>query len=102
MTVSAEAKRRLEVAVTSKKVADELVAAIDAPGSGPAAVVAAFGVTTDLPATACAGGATPTAAQVDAAIAVLAAAAEVRLDAIEAKTNAILTALKGASYMATA
>lgn len=101
MALSTEAKRRLEVAVTSSSVAVELAAAIDAPGSGPAAVVAAFGTTTNLPATTCAGGSAPTAAQVDAAIAVLAAAAEARLDAIEAKINATLLALKDASYMAT-
>lgn len=132
MTVSAEAKRRLETAVTSKKVADELVAAIDAPGSGPAAVVVAFGATTNLTAlapaavtmtaAATAGGAAPTAAQVDAAInaataeikgmldaktdnvdaETLRTEVEARLDALEAKVNAILVSLKAASYMATA
>lgn len=132
MTVSAEAKRRLEVAVTSKKVADELVAAIDAPGSGPADVVVAFGSTTNLTAlapaavtmtgAATAGGATPSAADVNAAInaataeikgmldaktdnvdaETLRTEVEARLDALETKVNAILVSLKAASYMASA
>lgn len=102
MSVSDEAKRRLEVAVTSKAVAEELVAAINAPGSGPAVVVAGFGVTTNLPAANCAGGAAPTAVQVNAAIDAVSATAEARIDALEAKVNELLTALKNASYMATA
>lgn len=131
MTISANAKKRLTAAVTSKAVADELVAAIDAPGSGPAAVVVEFGATSNLTplvpvattfaGAATAGGAAPTATQVNAAIdaatalvktaldlkadnadtETLRTEVEARLDALEAKVNAILTSLKAASYMAT-
>ncbi len=101
MTISTNAQNRLEKAVTSKAVAAELVAAINAPGSGPAAVVTAFGTTAAIPAAACAGVDTPTATQVNAAIDAVAAAAEARLDAIEAKINALLASLKAASYVAT-
>lgn len=102
MTISTEAKRRLAVAVTSNEVADELVAAIDAQGSGPATVVAAIGASTNLPAAACAGGAAPTAAQVNAAIDTVAAVAETRLDTLESRVNDILAALKASSQMAAA
>jgi len=132
MTISADAKKRLTAAVTSKAVADELVAAIDAPGSGPAGVVVAFGVTANLTAlapiavtmtgAACAGAATPSATDVNAAInsataeikgfidakadnadvETLRTEVEARLDALEAKVNAVLTSLKAASYMASA
>lgn len=101
MSLSASTKRRLVTAVTSQAAADELAAAIDAQGSGPAAVVAAFGTTTNLPAANCAGGSAPTATQVNAAIDAVATVAETRLDNLEAKVNAILTALKNAGLMAT-
>ena len=80
MSVSDEAKRRLATAVTSQAVAEELVAAIDSQGSGPAAVILAFGVTTNLTplvvaaatfstsAMAAVAPAAPTAAEVAAAI----------------------------------
>ncbi len=102
MSLSVEAKRRLAVAVTSESVGTELAAAIDAQGSGPAARVAAFGTTTAIPAAACAGAATPTATQVNAAIDTAAAAAELRLDAIETKINTILSAMVTAGTMASA
>lgn len=132
MTLSTDAKRRLEVAVANSATGKELADAIDAGGSGPAAVVAAFGGTTNLTAlvvaaatftgSACAGGDTPTAAQVDTAIdaatakvkavvdvkadnadvETLRTEAELRLDALETKVNAILAALKDASLMAAA
>jgi hypothetical protein len=130
MTISVKAKARLAVAVTSKAIADELVAAIDAQGSGPAAVVTAFGTTTNLTplvvsATTFAGAATagasaPTATQVntaiDAATALVKTAldlkadnadsetlrtqVEARLDALESKVNDILLSLKAAALMA--
>lgn len=83
MTISTNAKARLAVAVTSNDVANELVAAIDSQGSGPAAVVTAIGTTVAIPSAACAGGSAPTAAQVNTAIDAVAAGAESRLDAIE-------------------
>lgn len=61
-----------------------------------AAVVAAIPASTNIPAVA--GGATPTAGQVDTALAV----AESRLDTAEAKVNELIAALKTAGIMATA
>ncbi len=101
MSLSNEAKRRLERAVSSKTVGTELAAAIDAPGDGPAALVASFGTTTNLPAANCAGEATPSATNVNAAIDAVATVAEARLDALESKVNDLLAALKAAGYMAT-
>jgi hypothetical protein len=100
MSLSVEAKRRLKVALASSTVGAEVADAVDAQGSGPAAVVTALGASTDLPAAACAGGAAPTAAQVNAAIDTVAAVAETRLDALESKVNSILAALKSADLMA--
>lgn len=132
MSLSQKTKDRLEKALTSKTAAAEVVAAIDSQGSGPAAVVAAFGTTTNLTAlaptavtmtaAACAGGATPAATDVNAAInsataeiktmldakadnadaETLRTEVEARLDAIETKVNAMLTALKAAGLMAEA
>lgn len=100
MTLSADAKRRLVVAVASEPYGNELAAAIDAGGTGPAALVADFGGTANLPGAACAGAASPSAANVNAAIDTVTTANELRLDAIETKINAILAALKGADLMA--
>lgn len=100
MSLSVEQLRRLEVALTSKEVAHAIAAAIDAQGSGPAAKVAAIPASTNLPAAGTQGGATPTATQVDAAIATVAAVAESRLDALETKVNALITALTNAGLMA--
>lgn len=102
MSLSDSTKKRLAKAVTSKAAADEISAAIDSQGSGPAAVVAAIGVTTNLPASNCAGVATPSATNVNAAIDAVTAATEARLDVIEAKVDAILAALKAAALMSAA
>jgi hypothetical protein len=102
MALSNEAKRRLKVALTDEAVGNEVAAAIDAPGDGPAALVAAIAPSTNLPAAACAGGAAPTAAQVNTAIDTVAAVAEARLDALEAKVNELVAKLKAASYVASA
>ena len=129
MSLSSIVLRRLAVALGNKKAAEEIAAAIDSNGSGPAATVAAFGATSNLSAlavsattltpAACAGGATPSATDVNAAIDALAgelktaldlkadnvdaenlrSEAEARLDAIETKVNAIIAALKGANMM---
>lgn len=48
MSLSTNAKRRLEVAVANSAAGKELADAIDSGGNGPAAVVAAFGATTNL------------------------------------------------------
>lgn len=100
MSLSSTVLRRLAVAMGNKAAADAIAAAIDSNGSGPAAVVAAFGATTNLPAAACDGDATPSATNVNAAIDAVAAVAETRLDAVEAKVNAILASLKSSGQMA--
>lgn len=130
MSLSTEAKRRLIVALTNKAAGEEVAAAVDSQGSGPAAVVTAFGSTTNLTAlvvtattiaaAATAGGSAPTATQVNAAIDTATAAiktaldlkadnadaetlrtqVEGRLDALEAKIDLILANLKSASLMA--
>jgi hypothetical protein len=100
MTLSTDAVKRLKTAVTSNAVGAELAAAIDASGSGPAALVAALAASTNLPAAACAGAATPSATNVNAAIDTVSAVAETRLDNLEIKVNAILAALKAANLMA--
>lgn len=100
MSLSESTKHRLNVAVTSTAAGAELAAAIDATGSGPAAVVTAIGASTNIPAAACAGAATPTATQVNAAVDTCNAVIETRLDAIESKVNSLIAALKGAGIMA--
>lgn len=100
MSLSTNAKRRLEVALGNKTLGDEVAAAIDSSGSGPATAVAAIGTTTNIPAAACAGGATPSATNVNAAIDTVATAVEGRLDTLEIKVDAIIAALKGANLMA--
>jgi len=99
MSISENAKKRLIAAVTSLSVAEELIAAIDAMGSGPASMVTAIGATTNVPAAACAGAATPSATDVNTAIDTVAAVIETRLDVIEGKINAIISALTAASLM---
>ncbi len=102
MTLSVENVKRLKTDVTSDAAGAELAAAINSQGSGPAALVAALGASTNLPAAACAGAASPSATNVNAAIDTVAAVAETRLDNLETKINAILSALKTAGLMAAA
>ena len=122
--------KRLETAVTSKAVGRRLADAIDALGDGPAAVVAAIGTTSNLSAlvvtattfsgAACTGGSTPTATNVNTAIDAATAATktaldlkadnadvetlrtqvEARLDAVEAKADELIAALKAVGIMA--
>lgn len=101
MALSAKARKRLEVAMARRQEALEVIAAIDANGSGPAASVAALGSTTNLPVSnmTAAIPAEPTKAEVDAGINTLRVAAEARLDAVEAKIDAVIAALKAAGMM---
>ncbi len=131
MSLSEHTKKRLTTAVTSKSAADEIVAAIDAQGSGPAANIAAIGTTSNLTTlavtattftgAACAGGSSPSATNVNTAIDAAIAEAktaldlkadnadvetlrteiEARLDVIEGKIDALIAALKTAELMAT-
>lgn len=97
--LSNDAKKALRAALASKGLhgfAEEVIAAIDSNGSGPAAHVSNIEPTVDMTA-------------IPASFADLAAArsavntlrsdAEARLDAIEAKIDAILAALQSAGMM---
>lgn len=88
MALSAKAKRRLEVAMARRAEALEVIAAIEAGANPQAAVVAAI-TSTNL-----------TGVDGTGSNAAPLAGTETRLDAIESKINAILTALKNAGLMA--
>lgn len=89
MALSTKAKKRLEVAMARRTEALEVIAAIDAGANAKAASVAAIGTTTNLVAPAVIADAAPLVGT------------ENRLDAIEAKVDAILAALKAAGLMNT-
>ena len=97
MALSEKTKEILIVAMANKKAGEELAAAVDAGSNAQAESVAVLGTTTNLSA-------------ISASYADLAAArtsvntlkgeVEARLDAIEAKVDAVITALKNAGIMA--
>ena len=89
MALSAEAKRVLEIAMGSRPLASEVSAAIDSGSNPQAASIAALGVTTDL-----------TGVDGTGSNAADLATTESRLDAIEAKIDALISALKAAGLMA--
>jgi hypothetical protein len=99
MSLSTKAKLWLKSAIANASVAQEVSAAIDAFGSGPAANVAAIGAVTTIPNAACAGGSTPTATQVNTAINTVTAVAETRLENLETKLNAVVAALIASGQM---
>ena len=105
MALSAKAKKRLEVAIARRTEANEIIAAIDANGSGPAAAVALLGTTTNIPTVSVTLSTSNTYTDaavktaIDAGANAVRTAAESRLDAIEAKVDAVITALKGAGMM---
>jgi hypothetical protein len=129
MALSVLAKQWLRTAVGNNDYGNEIIAAIESQGSGPAAKVASIGGTTNLPAAvvapvtmtgaATAGGATPSATNVNTAIdaataqikgfldvkadnvdiETLRVAVEARLDVVEAKVDAIISALTLAGLM---
>lgn len=90
MALSAKAKKRLEVAMARRAEANEVIAAIEAGANAKAASVAAIGATSNLVGV---DGTGSNAAPL--------AGTEARLDTIEAKVDAILSALKAAGLMAT-
>ena len=95
MSLSQNAKDYLIVALANKKIGEEIAAAIDASGSGPAATIAAI-VPSDMTAIAA------TYADLAAArtsVNSLRTDAEARLDALDSKINAILLSLKNAGLM---
>lgn len=88
MALSLAARRRLEVALAQRAAANEIAAAIDAGGNSPAAAVANI-TSTDLVGV---DGTGSNAAPL--------AGTETRLDALEAKVNALLASLRAAGYLA--
>lgn len=88
MALSAKAKKRLEVAMARRAEANEVIAAIES-GSNPQAAAVANITSSDLVGV---DGTGSNAAPL--------AGTETRLDALEAKVNAILAALRAAGLMA--
>ena len=88
MALSTKARKRLEVALARRAEAKEIADAIDAGGNTKAAAVALLGTTTNLV------GVDGTGSNAAPLV-----GTEARLDAIEAKVDAIITALKAASLM---
>jgi hypothetical protein len=89
MALSNKAKEVLIVACANKSVGEELAAAIEAGANGQAAAVAAIGATSDLV------GVDGTGSNAAPLV-----GTESRLDAIEAKVDAVIAALKAAGLMA--
>lgn len=90
MALSTKAKKRLEVAMARRAEANEVIAAIESGANPQAATVAAFGATANLV------GVDGTGSNAAPLV-----GTESRLDAIEAKINAVIAALKAAGLMAT-
>jgi len=90
MALSKKTKEILTVAMADKKSAAEIAEAIDAGGNAQAAAVAALGATAALV------GVDGTGSNAAPLV-----GTEARLDAIEAKVDAVIAALKAAGLMAT-
>ena len=88
MALSSKARKRLEVAMARRVEAKEVADAIDAGGNSPAAAVALLGATSNLV------GVDGTGSNAAPLV-----GTEARLDAIEAKVDAVITALKNAGLM---
>jgi hypothetical protein len=88
MALSTKARKRLEVSMARRAEAKEVADAIDAGGNSPAAAVALLGATSNLVGV---DGTGSNAAPL--------AGTESRLDAVEAKIDAVITALKNAGLM---
>ena len=102
MSLSQRTKDIVVVAMADKKAAEELSAAVDSQGSGPAAAVAALGATTNIAAAvlATAGGNTYSDASTKAAIDGVTVNVEARVDALGSKIDEVIAALKAADLMA--
>lgn len=93
MALSAKAKKRLEVAMARRAEANEVIGAIDAPGSlNVAASVAALGALAAV-------GAVDVADAGPADVA-LSADVDARVASLQAKIDAVIAALKAANLMA--
>lgn len=98
MALSEKTKEILIVALANKKAGEEIAQAIDSDNGNPqAASVAVLGTTSDLSAIA---GSYADLAAARTSVNTLKNEAEARLDAIEAKIDAVITALKNADLMA--
>lgn len=111
MALSAKQRLHLKYAIGDNQIGDQIADSIDSGGNPVAANVAALGASTDLSLAA------PSAVDLNAvfddtevesaldakadqsAVSAMMATAESRLDALEAKANAILTSLKNAGLM---
>ena len=113
MSLSTIAKHWLSVSIANVEIAEEIAAAIDSQGSGPATFVATVGTLSPVAVTftgaACSGGSTPTATNVNTAIdaatglvatALAAKADNDDLDTLRTQVNAIQAALIAAGLMA--
>lgn len=89
MALSAKAKKRIEVALARRAEANEVIAAIESGSNPQAAAVAALGATSNLV------GVDGTGSNAAPLV-----GTEARLDAIEAKVDALIAALKAAGLMA--
>jgi hypothetical protein len=99
MALDKEVKHRLAVALASLEAAEAVASAISQGATGPADTVTALGAQSAFAAAATAGGATPTATNVNTAIDALAGLVHTRLGLIESKVNAILASMKAADLM---
>ena len=88
MALSAAARRRLEVAMARRQEAKEIADAIDAGGNSPASAVADITSSNLVGVDGTGSNAAPLAGT------------ETRLDALEAKVNALLASLRAAGYLA--
>jgi uncharacterized protein YggE len=95
MSLSKSAKEYLIVALANKKIGEEVAAAIDSSGSGPAASISAI-TPSDMTAIAAT---YADLAAARASVNTLRTDAEARLDAVEAKLNSVIAALKAAGLM---
>lgn len=100
MPLSQDTQNRIIESLTSRTAGAEVIAALSTTLGSPAAAQALISGVTPIPASACAGVATPSATNVNGAIDTCNAVVTTRLTNIEAKLNAVITALKGAALMA--
>ena len=106
MALSTKARKRLEVAMARRAEAKEIADAIDVGfNATPAAAVAALGTTVNIPTVSVTLSTSNTYSDaavktaIDAGANAVRTAAESRLDAIEAKVDALIAALKAAGLM---
>lgn len=101
MAIDSATKNRMKSVFRTPEDTKTMIAAIDSMGSGPAAAVAAIPASTNIPVAALSTSNTYTDAAVNAAVNAGVAVTESRLDAAEAKVNAVIAALKAAGLMST-